>query len=70
MTIRVPAIAKGARSPATPKAAAVQMVKHRKKVPMNSVIILAFISLLSDMEQIQPRTSINVGSASRRRSSG
>ena len=58
---QVPDIAKGAFGPDRPNAPDTQIVKQRKKVPMNSVISLAFISDWSDIRQIVDRTSINVG---------
>ena len=67
MTIRVPAMAKGAFCPDSPNTPATQIVRQRKKVPMNSVISLAFISDSSDMLHIVDWTSINVGRMGNRR---
>ena len=41
ITIRVDAIANGASVPAVPSKAAVQIVRDRNSVPMNSVVSLA-----------------------------
>lgn len=54
-------MAKGAYSPAEPCTAAVQIVKDKKKVPINSAVNLEFM-LVSLMNDVRGEREINLAS--------